>query len=456
MRVIKDFNELKSFLALRRDDSRDVSDVVNGIISDVRLNGDTAVIKYTEKFDKVRFGDAGEMKVMPEEIEEAYKKVAPELIEVIRRAANNIEDFHRHQTAESFIYEKAPGIKLGTLRKPLKTAGAYVPAGTAPLPSSVLMNVIPAKVAGVRKVIITTPPPINPAILVAADIAGADEIYKVGGAQAVAAMAFGTQTIPQADKITGPGNVFVATAKKLIYGQCNIDMVAGPSEILIIADKDAKAEYLAADMLSQAEHDKLASSILILTDESLLAGVVSELEQQLTGLLRQEIARESLDNYGAVMVVKNIDEAIDAANMIAPEHLELCINDAESYLDRIENAGAVFLGNYTPEPIGDYYAGPNHILPTNGTARFYSPLNVWDFIKQISVIKYDREALLRDADDVIAFAEAEGLGAHANSVKVRKELSGSVSHGARTKRTEELSGRVSHSARTKRTEERRS
>ena len=418
---------LVDFLEQIRQGSADVTAIVQDVLNQVRNNGDAAVLAYTQKFDGFQVADAAQLKVTPEEVEQAYKALDPALVGVLQRAAENIASFHEKQKAESFLYEKEPGIRLGTLRKPLNTVGIYVPAGTAPLPSSVLMNAMPAKVAGVKRIVMVTPPgkegKIAPAILVAADIAGVTEIYKVGGAQAVAALAYGTQTIPKADKITGPGNIFVATAKKLVYGTCDIDMVAGPSEILIVADNSANPAFLAADMLSQAEHDKLASSILITTEESLIPKVEAELEAQLNALPRKEIAESSLQNYGAIVVAETVEQAIEAANIVAPEHLELCLEDAEQYLDQIENAGAIFLGNYTPEPLGDYYAGPNHVLPTTGSARFFSPLNVWDFIKQTSVIAYNKKAFLKQADDVIAFAKAESLDAHANSIAVRKKES---------------------------------
>lgn len=416
---------LTEFLDKRRKGGKDVSDIVRDIINNIRERGDAALKEYTEKFDGFKYSLESDITVTREEIDEAYKKVSSELKDVIKKAALNIDEFHQKQMAESFIYEKKDGIKLGTLRKPLKTVGIYVPAGTAPLPSSVLMNAIPAKVAGVKNIIMATPPGktgvIDPAILVAADIAGVTKIYKMGGAQAIAAMAYGTETVDRVDKITGPGNVFVATAKKLVFGECDIDMIAGPSEILILADKSADPEFLAADMLSQAEHDKLASSILITAEEELISKVSEEVARRLALLPRKEVAESSINNYGAIVIARDKEQAVEAANIVAPEHLELCIEDAFEYLDKIENAGAVFLGNYTPEPLGDYFAGPNHVLPTTGTARFSSPLNVWDFIKQTSVISYTREALLKSADDVIKFAEAENLEAHAESIKVRRD-----------------------------------
>jgi len=451
----KDFKELELFLAARQKETEDISIAVKNIIEDVKNNGDAAVIKYAEKFDNYKFGSSKNIKVTREEIDRAYNEVNrfdSGLIDVIRKAAANIEEFHKRQAAGSFMYEREPGITLGTIRRPLTTAGIYVPAGSAPLPSSVLMNAIPAKVAGVKNIIMATPPGsdrkkrktdnsrsagqsadgqreirrfdssgvgIDPIILVAADIAGVTEIYKIGGAQAIAAMAYGTETVPKADIVTGPGNIYVAAAKKMIFGQCNIDMTAGPSEISIIADKSAKPSYIAADMLSQAEHDKLASSVLITYEESLIDEVGKEIEKQIRSLPRQDIAQSSLENYGAMILTSDINQAIGTANIIAPEHLELCTENAENYINQIENAGAVFIGNYSPEPLGDYFAGPNHVLPTSGTARFFSPLNVWNFIKQINVISYNKEALLKNAEDIIKFAQAEDLQGHAESIKVR-------------------------------------
>lgn len=421
----KEFGE---FLEKRKQDGADVSGIVKEILEQVRTRGDQAVLEYTACFDQYAFPEASAMKVTEEEIRQAYEKTGSDLIRVIRTAAENIKDFHQKQMAETFFYEKEPGVQLGTMRKPLHTVGIYVPAGTAPLISSVLMNAIPAKVAGVKNLIMLSPPGkegcINPAVLAAADIAGVTEIYKVGGAQAVAALAYGTQTIPRADKITGPGNIFVATAKKLVYGDCNIDMIAGPSEILILADHTAEPEFLAADMLSQAEHDPMASSILITTEEELVSQVNKELESQIALLPRKSIAERALRDYSAIVLVKDLQQGLEAANLAAPEHLELCVAQPQQYLEQIETAGAVFLGNYTPEPLGDYYAGPNHVLPTTGTARFFSPLNVWDFIKQINVIAYSQEALLSCAQDVMLFAEAEELTAHSRSIEVRKKRGG--------------------------------
>ena len=416
----KDFSKLKFFLNSRRDDKKDVNETVGKILKDVREKGDAALKYYTEKFDKVVLDD---FKVKNDEIKEAYQAVDDDLVRIIKEASENIFDFHRRQKPENILYEKEEGIKLGMLRRPLTSAGVYVPGGTAPLPSSVLMNVIPAKVAGVKRIAMATPPDssgkINPVILVAAKEAGADEIYKVGGAQAIAAFAYGTETIKKVDKITGPGNIYVATAKQTIFGVCDIDMIAGPSEILIIADETANPEFLAADLLSQAEHDRLASSILITSNKEIADKTKEEVARQLDLLPRREIAASSINNFGAIVLVSDIEDGIKAANEAAPEHFELCVKEPFSYLDKIENAGAIFLRHYTPEALGDYYAGPNHVLPTAGTARFFSPLNVWDFMKQTSVISYSKKAFLACGKDVEAFAMAEGLDAHARSVRVR-------------------------------------
>lgn len=401
---------------------KDVLESVEQIIGNVRSRGDSALLEYTEIFDSVML-EPDRLRVSKKEIEDAYRKVDPELIEVIRRAKNNIEDFHCRQKGESWFLKKEDGIMLGQLYRALDVVGVYVPGGTAPLPSSVLMNVIPAKVAGVNKVIMTTPPArdgtVNAAILVAASEVGVDEVYRAGGAQAIAAMAFGTQTLPKVDKIVGPGNIYVAAAKKMVYGHCDIDMIAGPSEIVIVADEYANYKYVAADLLSQAEHDVLASSILITTCEKLAKEVQKEIQKQMQNLSRKEIMQKSIEDYGVIIITRDIQQALDMVNKIAPEHLELCIREPLNYLDSIKNAGAVFLGDYSPEPLGDYFAGPNHVLPTSGTARFFSPLNTGDFIKKSSVISYTREALHKVKDDVALFAQAEGLTAHANAVKVR-------------------------------------
>ncbi len=394
--------------------------IVAEIIDNVKQNGDIALKEYTKKFDKAQIET---IKVSEEEITSAYKKVVPELLETIKKSKQNIWSFHEKQLQNSWISPKEDGTMLGQLVRPLEKVGLYVPGGTAPLISSVLMTAVPAKVAGVEKLIMCTPPSqdgsINPAILVAAREAGVDEVYRAGGAQAVAAMAYGTETIPAVDKICGPGNVYVATAKRLVFGDCDIDMFAGPSEILVIADSSAVPEYVAADLLSQAEHDILASSVLVTDDVSLLDSVKTEIEKQLLGLKRNEIIEKSLKSYGFGILVDNIEEAIEVSNNIAPEHLELCIKEPMSILGMIKNAGAIFVGNYSPEPLGDYMAGPSHVLPTSGTARFSSPVNVDQFIKKSSLIYYNKQSLEATSNDIVRFAEAELLDAHANALKVR-------------------------------------
>lgn len=394
--------------------------IVAEIIDNVKQNGDSALKEYTKKFDKAQIET---IKVSEEEITSAYKKVAPELLETIKKSKQNIWSFHEKQLQNSWISPKEDGTMLGQLVRPLEKVGLYVPGGTAPLISSVLMTAVPAKVAGVEQLIMCTPPSqdgsINPAILVAAREAGVDEVYRAGGAQAVAAMAYGTETIPSVDKICGPGNVYVATAKRLVFGDCDIDMFAGPSEILVIADSSAVPEYVAADLLSQAEHDILASSVLVTDDVSLLDSVKTEIEKQLLGLKRNEIIEKSLKSYGFGILVDNLEEAIEVSNNIAPEHLELCIKEPMSILGMIKNAGAIFVGNYSPEPLGDYMAGPSHVLPTSGTARFSSPVNVDQFIKKSSLIYYNKQSLEATSNDIVRFAEAELLDAHANALKVR-------------------------------------
>ena len=403
-------------------DNYKLNDIVKVIIENVRTKGDNALIEYTQKFDGVD-AKTYSLKVNSNEIDEAYKIVDSELISIIKRAKENIEKYHQKQIENSWISTEKNGVLLGQLYRPLGIVGVYVPGGTAPLISSVLMNIIPAKIAGVEKIIMATPPQkdgkINPAILVAAKEAGADEIYGVGGAQAIAALAFGTQTIPKTDKIVGPGNIYVATAKKMVYGYCDIDMFAGPSEIAVLADDSANPKYVAADLLSQAEHDTLASSILLTTSEKLAVQVKAEVETQYQYLDRKAIIKKSLDDYSIAIIVKSIEEAVDKANAIAPEHLELLVKEPFAVLGSIKNAGAIFIGSYSSEPVGDYYAGPSHVLPTGGTARFFSPLNVGDFIKKTSIISYTEKALYEAKDDIIRFAEAEGLGAHANAIKVR-------------------------------------
>ena len=395
---------------------------VDDIIANVREKKDEAVFHYEKQFDHCELSRES-LRVSKEEIEEAYRELDPEFVEVMKRAAENIRAYHEKQKVNSWITTKEDGTILGQKVTPIEVSGCYVPGGRAVYPSSVLMNIIPAKVAGVPKIIMCTPPNAEgkaPAgSLVAADIAGADEIYKVGGAQAIAAMAYGTETIPKADKITGPGNIYVALAKKACFGITGIDSVAGPSEILVIADETADPRYIAADLLSQAEHDPLASAILLTTSKRFAEQVSAEIDRFLETLSRAEIIRESLDNYGYAFVGETMDDMIEAANAIASEHMEIVTKDAFEVMTKIKNAGAIFLGSYSSEPLGDYYAGPNHILPTNGTARFFSPLGVDQFIKKTSIISYSKEALERVHKDIELFAANEGLTAHANSIAVR-------------------------------------
>ncbi|MCI5954109.1 MAG: histidinol dehydrogenase [Lachnospiraceae bacterium] len=397
---------------------------VNEIIAKVKSEGDTALFEYTLKFDKFVLNTEN-IRVTREEIEEAYGKLDSALVEVIRKSAENIRSFHMKQLRNSWFDAKEDGTILGMKITPIAKAGVYVPGGKAAYPSSVLMNVIPAKVAGVSEIIMTTPPgadgKINPGTLVAADIAGVDTIYKVGGAQAVAAMAFGTESVPKVDKITGPGNIFVALAKKAVYGYVSIDSIAGPSEILVLADDTANPRYVAADLLSQAEHDELASAILITTSKDLAQKVSEQVDLFVKQLSRSEIMQKSLDNYGYILLAENMTDAIDAVNEIASEHLEILTANPFEVMTKVKNAGAIFMGEYASEPLGDYFAGPNHILPTNGTAKFFSPVNVDDFIKKTSIISYSREALEKVHKDIEKFAESEGLTAHANSIKVRFE-----------------------------------
>ena len=388
------------------------------------IRGDEAVFELEEKFDRCRL-DRDSIRVSRQEIEEAYGKLDPAFVEVIRRSAANIRAYHEKQVTQSWITTSGDGTILGQKVTPIETSGCYVPGGRAVYPSSVLMNVIPAKVAGVERIVIATPPDASgkaaAGTIVAADIAGADEIYKVGGAQAIAALAYGTETIPRVDKITGPGNIFVALAKKACFGVTGIDSVAGPSEILVIADHTANPRYVAADLLSQAEHDPMASAILLTTDPQLAENVAVQIDQMIEELPRKEIICQSIDSYGYIFVGESIDDLIDAANVIASEHLEIITENPFEVMTGIKNAGAIFLGSYSSEPLGDYYAGPNHILPTNGTARFFSPLGVDAFVKKTSIISYSKAALSRVHEDIEIFAENEGLRAHANSIRVRFE-----------------------------------
>ena len=392
---------------------------VAAIVEDVKERGDEAVREYSLKFD----GWAGEMPVSESEWAEGAAQCDAFLLQVMKEAAQNIADFHRRQIPQGFEVEKENGVILGQKVTPLERVGIYVPGGTAAYPSTVLMNAVPASVAGVKEIIMVTPAKegrIKPEILAAAKIAGVTKIFKVGGAQAIAALAYGTQTVPAVDKITGPGNIYVATAKKLVYGQVDIDMIAGPSEILVIADESADAERAAADMLSQAEHDVLASAVMVTTSARLAELVAAEIERQLTDLPRREIAQRSIEDNGRVIVTESLDDAVEIANALAPEHLEVYTSDPFALLPRLVNAGSIFLGGYTPEPVGDYFAGPNHTLPTSGTARFSSPLSGADFVKRSSYIHYTKEALKEAGEKIAAFAESEGLQAHANAVRIRR------------------------------------
>jgi histidinol dehydrogenase len=397
---------------------------VAAILADVKEKGDEAIFEYTKKFDGAEI-NADNIVVTKAEIEEAYSLVDAQLVDVIRKALVNIRDYHAKQKQYSWFDSTPNGTILGQKVTPLNRVGVYVPGGKAAYPSSVLMNIIPAKVAGVNQIIMTTPPgkdgKVNPGTLVAANEAGVDVIYKVGGAQAIAAMAYGTASIKKVDKIVGPGNIYVALAKKAVYGHVSIDSIAGPSEILVIADETANPRYVAADLLSQAEHDEMASAILITTSSELADKVSEEIEGFVSVLSRSEIISKSLENYGYILIAKDIEEAVETANEIASEHLEIVTKDPFTVMTKIRNAGAIFLGEYSSEPLGDYFAGPNHVLPTNGTAKFFSPLSVDDFIKKSSIISYSREALEPIHEDIIKFANAERLTAHANSIKVRFE-----------------------------------
>lgn len=429
MRIVELNNETKNDLLeslLKRSPSQytQYEETVNDILENVRANGDRAIFEYTEKFDGCSL-DASTVKVTDAEIDEAFKNVDKELIEIMRRSADRIRDYHEKQVRQSFFETKADGSILGQRITPIEKAGVYVPGGKAAYPSSTLMNVIPAKVAGVKRIVMTTPPSkdgsINPVILAAAKIAGVDEIYKVGGAQAIGALAYGTASIPKVDKIVGPGNIFVALAKKAVYGFVNIDSIAGPSEIMVLADETANPRYVAADLLSQAEHDQLASAILVTTSRELADKVAAEIDGFLKVLSRREIMEKSLENYGYILIAKCMEDAYDAVNAVASEHLEILTRNPWETMTFINNAGAIFLGENSSEPLGDYMAGPNHVLPTNGTARFFSPLSVDDFIKKSSIISFSRQALSSLHEDIEAFAKAEGLTAHANSVAVRFE-----------------------------------
>ena len=406
----------------RTEPAVNVEGIVTEIIANVRKNGDAALYEYCEKFDKAKLSS---LLVSKAEIDEAVALVEPRFLEILRKAAENIRSFHSRQVRNSFVISEESGVVVGQKIIPVDRAGLYVPGGTAAYPSTVLMDSIPAKIAGVREVVMVTPPnaegKVNPVILAAASIAGVDKIFKVGGAQAVAALAYGTQSVPKVDKIVGPGNAFVAEAKKQVFGQVSIDMIAGPSEILIVADGASNPRHLAADLLSQAEHDKLASSVLVTDSADLALAVQAELEIQIPLLERAEIARASIDSNGKIIVADDLIQAIHIANEIAPEHLELCVDNPFDYLDAIRHAGSIFMGRNCPEALGDYFAGPNHTLPTSGTAKFSSPLGVDDFIKKTQFTYYTRDALSRVAEDVAYFARQEGLTAHARSAVIRTE-----------------------------------
>lgn len=404
----------------RVEDKFDVADIVTDIIDNVKTNGDKALFEYCKKFDKAELDC---LEVSQEEIDKAFSEMDKDFLDILFEAKENIEKFHSHQLRNSFIINDSNGIVTGQKITPIEKVGLYVPGGTAAYPSSVLMNAIPAKIAGVSQVVMVTPPTggtINPAILAAAKVAGVDRIFKIGGAQAVAALAYGTESVPGVDKIVGPGNAFVAEAKKQVFGKVAIDMIAGPSEILVIADGKSNPVHVAADLLSQAEHDKNASAVLVTDSQDFAIMVQNEIEKQLSVLPREEIARASIDNNGKIIVTESLKLAVEVANKIAPEHLEICTDNPFDYLAEIKNAGSIFMGRYCPEALGDYFAGPNHTLPTSGTARFSSPLSVDDFVKKSQYTYYTEEAFEKVADKVAAFAEREGLSAHARSATVRK------------------------------------
>lgn len=420
IRIYEKEINLKDILNREIQSYTDVEPIVSQIIDTVIREKDKAVLSYSQKFDCPTLSS---LEVTREEIDEARSRIDSDFLETLKQAKENIEFFHKNQLRDGFRLEKADGVVLGQKYTPIEKAGIYVPGGTASYPSTVLMNAIPAKIAGVSKIIMTTPADkngkIKDEILVAADLCGVDRIFKCGGAQAIAALAYGTETIPAVDKIVGPGNIFVAVAKKMVFGKVSIDMIAGPSEILVIADETADPSHVAADLLSQAEHDKLASPVLITNSAVLAKAVSDEIEKQLPKLLRADIARESIDNCGKIIVADSIDRAIEISNEIAPEHLEVCVDDPFEYLDKIKNAGSIFLGKNSPEPIGDYFAGPNHTLPTGGSARFSSPLSVDDFRKKSSYLYYTKDALCNVKGRVADFAMREGLQAHAQSILVR-------------------------------------
>lgn len=420
IKILK-YSEVESKEIFARINPEDnVADIVTEIIENVKQNGDKAIFEYAKKFDKA---DLKSLVVTKEEIDEALTLVEPKFLEILKKASENIKKFHEKQVRNSFIINDTEGIVMGQKVIPVDRAGLYVPGGTAAYPSTVLMDAIPAKIAGCKEVVIVTPPnkegKINPVILAASFVAGVDKIFKVGGAQAIAALAYGTETIPKVDKIVGPGNAYVAEAKKQVYGKVSIDMIAGPSEILIVADKTSNPKFIAADLLSQAEHDKMASAVLVCDSDELAKKVSDELEIQIPLLERCDIARESIDNNGKIIVAQNLDVAIEISNEIAPEHLELCVDNPFDYLDSIRHAGSIFMGKNCPEALGDYFAGPNHTLPTSGTAKFSSPLSVDDFVKKTQYTYYTKNALSKVAKDVEYFAKKEGLTAHAKSAVIR-------------------------------------
>lgn len=418
-------DQIKNILKQRsQKDLNQYRETARNILEDIQNRGDEALYEYTSRFDQVDLNEET-VKVSSKEIKKAKEEVDQQLLKALKNAADNIQEFHEEQKDRSWQKQDTPGKISGQICRPLEKAGIYVPGGRASYPSSVLMTAIPAKVAGVENIVMVTPPDeegnITPKILAAAEIAGVDSIYKVGGAQAIGALAYGTETVPSVDIIVGPGNIYVTMAKELVFGKVKIDMTAGPSEVLILADQDSNPRYLAADLMSQAEHDPLASSILVTDSKDLGEKVRKEIEKQIEDLSKKDIIKESLNNYGLLIEVQKLKDGIEVINQIAPEHLELAVAKPFDILPDIKNAGSIFLGENTPEPLGDYYAGPNHVLPTEGTARFFSPLSVRDFVKFSSYIYYSEEALLEASDDVITLAEGEGLTAHANSIKVRKE-----------------------------------
>ena len=429
MRIIRLDEEKKQNILeglLKRDPNQygQYADTVQQIVDDVKMRRDQALFEYTEKFDHAKI-DASTIRVTEEEIQEAMDKVDPSLLSVMKKSMENIRDHHSRQVRQSWFSSRPDGTILGQKITALESVGVYVPGGKAAYPSTVLMNIIPAEVAGVERIVMVTPPgadgKVNPVTLTAAHLAGATEVYKVGGAQAIAALAFGTQSVPRVNKIVGPGNIFVALAKKAVYGHVSIDSIAGPSEILVIADETANPRYVAADLLSQAEHDELASAILVTTSMELAQAVSKEVDQFLETLSRRAMLEKSLENYGYILVTDTLDEAIQTANEIASEHLEIATKNPFEVMTKIRNAGAIFIGEYSSEPLGDYFAGPNHVLPTNGTAKFFSPLGVDDFIKKSSIIYYSKDALRKVHRDIEAFAQSEQLTAHANSIRVRFE-----------------------------------